>query len=146
MTGGVLARAASDGHRVVIVVACDGLMGPASDGDTPRLGELRASAKALGVHRVVHLGYADSGHGAIRPDPPDRTRFVRAELEDAAQRLAAILREKNVDLLLSYDANGGYGHRDHVRVHEVGRRAAQVAGVSHECWRRRCRASRSPEP
>jgi LmbE family N-acetylglucosaminyl deacetylase len=130
MTGGVLAGAAADGHRVVIVVACDGLMGPASDGDTPRLGELRASAKALGVHRVVHLGYADSGHGAILyPDPPDRTRFVRAETEDAAKRLAVILREEKVDLLLSYDANGGYGHRDHVRVHEVGKRAAQLAGV-----------------
>jgi LmbE family N-acetylglucosaminyl deacetylase len=40
-----------------------------------------------------------------------------------------ILREEKVDLLLSYDANGGYGHRDHVRVHEVGKRAAQLAGV-----------------
>jgi LmbE family N-acetylglucosaminyl deacetylase len=105
-------------------------MGPASDGDTLRLGELRASVQALGVHRVVHLGYANSGHGAILyPDPPDRTRFVRAETEDAAERLAVILREEKVDLLLSYDANGGYGHRDHVKVHEVGKRAAQLAGV-----------------
>ncbi|MDX3455407.1 PIG-L family deacetylase [Streptomyces sp. ME02-8801-2C] len=105
-------------------------MGPASDGDTPRLAELRASAKALGVHRVVHLGYADSGHGAIlHPEPPDRTRFGRAETEDASERLAVILREEKVALLLSYDANGGYGHRDHVRVREVGKRAARLAGV-----------------
>ncbi|WP_233515167.1 PIG-L family deacetylase [Marinitenerispora sediminis] len=32
-------------------------------------------------------------------------------------------------MLLSYDRNGGYGHPDHVRVHEVGRRAAEMAGV-----------------
>jgi len=32
-------------------------------------------------------------------------------------------------VLLSYDRNGGYGHRDHVKVHEVGKRAASLAGV-----------------
>ena len=31
--------------------------------------------------------------------------------------------------LLTYDRNGGYGHRDHVRVHEVGERAAYLAGT-----------------
>jgi LmbE family N-acetylglucosaminyl deacetylase len=36
---------------------------------------------------------------------------------------------ENADLLLSYDPNGGYGHPDHVRVHQVGRRAAELAGV-----------------
>ncbi|MGW2646260.1 PIG-L deacetylase family protein [Streptomyces sp. NPDC001393] len=130
LTGGTLARAVAEGHRVVIVVATDGLMGAVPEGGAPRLDELRASAAVLGVQRVAHLGYADSGHGAVLyPDPPDRTRFVRADAEEAAERLAAILREEKVSLLLSYDARGGYGHRDHVRVHEVGRRAADLAGV-----------------
>ena len=31
------------------------------------------------------------------------------------------------DLLLSYERNGGYGHRDHVQVHRVGKRAAELA-------------------
>ncbi|MGW3208163.1 PIG-L deacetylase family protein [Streptomyces sp. NPDC001135] len=130
LTGGTLARAAAEGHRVVIVVATDGLMDAAPDGEAPRLTELRASAAVLGVHRVVHLGYANSGHGAILyPDPPDRPRFVRADTEEAAERLAAVLREEDVGVLLSYDARGGYGHRDHVKVHEVGQRAAELAGV-----------------
>ncbi|MGV9307343.1 PIG-L deacetylase family protein [Nonomuraea sp. NPDC003727] len=129
LTGGTLARAAAEGHRVVIVVATDH-MGAAADGDTTRMDELRASAAVLGVHRVVHLGYADSGHGAILyPDPPDRARFVAADPAEAAGRLAAILTEERADILLSYDANGGYGHRDHVRVHEVGKLAAAEAGV-----------------
>ncbi|MFI6323229.1 PIG-L deacetylase family protein [Nonomuraea sp. NPDC050556] len=127
LTGGTLAKAAAEGHRVVIVVATDGTMGPATD---VRMNELHASARALGAHRVVHLGYADSGHGAILyPDPPDRPRFVRADLGEAAERLAAILREENATLLLSYDSNGGYGHRDHIKVHEVGERAAELTGV-----------------
>ncbi|WP_330336091.1 PIG-L deacetylase family protein [Streptomyces sp. NBC_00557] len=130
LTGGTLARAAAEGHRVVIVVATDGLMDTAPDGDTPRLAELRASAAVLGVQRVVHLGYADSGHGPVLyPDPPDRARFARVDTEEAAERLAAVLREEGVTLLLGYDAQGGYGHRDHVKVHEVGRRAAELAGV-----------------
>ncbi|WP_063024428.1 PIG-L deacetylase family protein [Nocardia niwae] len=131
LTGGTLAKLAAAGHRTVIVVATDGHMADL-DGRAPlRLGELEASAAALGVHRVVHLGYADSGHGAVLyADPPDRMRFARADPEDAARRLATILREERAEILLSYDRNGGYGHRDHVRVHEVGKRAAELAGVA----------------
>ncbi|GAA4983283.1 PIG-L family deacetylase [Actinopolymorpha pittospori] len=130
LTGGTLAQAAAEGHRVVVVVACDGVMGAVPPQGAPRLRELRASAAILGVHRVEHLGYADSGHGPILyPDPPDRARFTRADPEEAAERLAALLRAENADLLLSYDPNGGYGHPDHVRVHQVGRRAAELAGV-----------------
>ncbi|MGB7817809.1 MAG: PIG-L family deacetylase [Ornithinibacter sp.] len=96
-----------------------------------RLEEARASAGALGVHRVEWLGYADSGSAAEpEPDPPGVTRFCRAPLEEAAERLAAVLLTERADVLLSYDPNGGYGHRDHVRVHEVGVRAAQIAGTA----------------
>ncbi|MFD6072634.1 MULTISPECIES: PIG-L deacetylase family protein [Amycolatopsis] len=125
LTGGTLARAAADGHRVVLVVATIGMRGT----DAIRRAELEASAKVLGVARVVHLGYAGSGHGAILyPDPPGWVRFVRADTDEAAARLVAILREEGASVLLSYDRNGGYGHRDHVKVHEVGKRAAELAG------------------
>ena len=102
LTGGILAGAVAVGHRVVIVVATDGHVTAVSDAAPSRLGELRASAAVLGVHRVEHLGYADSGHGAILyPDPPDRRRFVRAGTEEAAGRLAALLRQEHADVLLS---------------------------------------------
>lgn len=110
-----------------MVVATDGRV---NDGDGDRLVELHASATALHADRVECLGYADSGFGAeFYPDPPGRVRFARADLEEAAQRLATILREEDADLLLSYQSNGGYGHRDHVRVHHVGKRAAQIAAT-----------------
>jgi LmbE family N-acetylglucosaminyl deacetylase len=129
LTGGTIARLAAEGHRVVVVVACDGDMwaGPYRG---RRLAELRASAAILGAAKTVHLGYADSGHGPVLfADPPGRTRFARADTEEAAEKLAALLMEEHADLLLSYDPNGGYGHRDHVRVHAVGARAAALAGV-----------------
>lgn len=131
LTGGTLAKLAAAGHRAVIVVACDGHMEPFEGAVAPRLRELRSSAGILGVARVEHLGFADSGHGPILyPDPPDRMRFARATVGEAAERLAVILREERPEALLSYDRNGGYGHRDHVRVHEVGTRAAELAGVA----------------
>ena len=131
LTGGTLARLAAEGHRVIIVVATDGVMGPATGrGGQTRLDELRASASVLGAARVVHLGYADSGHGPLLyPDPPDRTRFARADLGEAAAKLAGLIREESADVLLSYDPRGGYGHRDHVKVHHVGARAAQMTGI-----------------
>lgn len=129
LTGGTIARLAAEGHRVVVVVACDGDVWPGPH-QGRRLDELRASAAILGAARVVHLGYADSGHGPILyEDPPDRTRFVRADIGEAAEKLAALLAEEHAELLLSYDPQGGYGHRDHVRVHQVGARAAEMAGV-----------------
>jgi len=139
LTSGTMARAAAEGHRVVLVVATDGGLGLAASeyvgaSDTTlgsvRMAELHTSARLLGTARVETLGYADSGHGpVIYPDPPGRVRFARADPEEAAERLAAILREEQADVLLTYDANGGYGHRDHVKVHHVGARAAELAGT-----------------
>lgn len=137
LTAGTMARAAAEGHRVVLVVATDGDLGLTSTEyagsgrlGARRLAELHRSAEALGVARVEHLGYADSGSGEqLLPDPPGRTRFVRADVDEAAGRLADLLREERADVLLSYDEAGGYGHRDHVQVHLVGARAAELAGT-----------------
>jgi LmbE family N-acetylglucosaminyl deacetylase len=129
LTGGTIARLAAEGHRVVIVVACDGDMWASPD-QGRRLDELRTSAAILGAAEAVHLGYADSGHGPVLfDDPPGRTRFVRADVGEAAGKLAGLLTEEHADLLLSYDPQGGNGHRDHIRVHQVGARAAGLAGV-----------------
>ncbi|MEO7070979.1 MAG: PIG-L family deacetylase [Nostocoides sp.] len=137
LTSGTMARAAAEGHRVVLVLATDGGLGLASDafhtaGDlgSERLTEAQRSAEALGVARVEWLGYADSGSGSDLPEnPAEQVRFCRAPLEEAAERLAAVLKTERADVLLSYDRNGGYGHRDHVRVHEVAARAAELAGT-----------------
>lgn len=137
LTAGTMAWAAAAGHRVVLVLATDGGAGLASSElrrggslGARRLTEARASAAALGADRVEWLGYADSGSG-VEPEPDEAgvVRFCRAPREEAAERLAALLSDERADVLLSYDANGGYGHRDHVRVHEVGALAARLAGT-----------------
>ena len=136
-TGGTLARAAAEGHRVVLVVATAGEYGlahpervAATGSAHQRLLELSRSAAALGCARALFLGYVDSGMtGQPSPATDGLPRFVDVAVEAAAGRLAAILREEDADILTTYDQNGGYGHPDHVQVHRVGARAAELAGT-----------------
>ena len=80
-----------------------------------------------GVHEVVDLGYGDSGtDGRARGL---RDRFTDIPIDAAARRLAAVLQSENADAFTIYDRHGGYGHPDHVRVHDVGVRAAQLAAT-----------------
>lgn len=129
-TGGTLARASAEGHRVVLVVATDGSAGLAPDALTAGLGErrnleLERSAAALGCARVVRLGFADSGwQSSARAGG-----FSEIDVDVAARRLADVLREEAADVLTVYDAAGGYGHPDHVQVNRVGVRAAYLAGT-----------------
>ena len=55
--------------------------------------------------------------------------FARVDVEEAAGRLAQILRSVGADVLTVYDPAGGYGHPDHVQVHRVGVRAAEIAAT-----------------
>lgn len=133
LMSGTLAKAAAAGHRVVLLVATDGDLGLTSSryrsglGER-RLAELEASARALGADRVEWLGYGDSGMvGEVPPDEPGRQRLLRADTDHVAGQVAGILRAERADVLIGYDRHGGYGHRDHVRVHEIARAAAARA-------------------
>jgi LmbE family N-acetylglucosaminyl deacetylase len=132
LTGGTLAKAAAAGHRVVLVTATAGGAGLAASRlraggglGRRRVGELEKAAAAIGAASVELLGYDDSGmDGRASGDT-----FARADVQSAALRLAAILRREHADVLTVYDRNGGYGHPDHVQVHHVGVRAAELAGT-----------------
>ena len=129
-TGGTLARLAAEGHRVVVVTATAGERGLSAGQGTDlgaiRVAELEAAARELGVARVVTLGYGDSGVG---PEAAPDGSFCAVEVANAAERLAEVLVEERADALTIYDPQGGYGHRDHVRVHDVGVAAAARAGT-----------------
>ncbi len=135
-TAGVMARAADAGHRVVLVVATRGEHGEVQPGVLDpgetladrRVQELHRSAEILGVARVALLGYVDSGMmGAPTNEAPGS--FWTADVDEAARRLAAILEEERADVLTTYDEHGNYGHPDHIQVHRVGQRAAELARV-----------------
>lgn len=131
-TGGTMARAHDEGHRVVLVLATDGAHGEVPDDLAPgetlvdrRRAETDASAAALGVDRVVHLGYTDSGMTGWAQNDHDGS-FWQADVDEAAGRLADVLVEESADVLTIYDWHGGYGHPDHIQVHRVGCRAESL--------------------
>lgn len=132
-TGGSIARAVSEGHRVVLVMATDGRHGETPtdllEGETlyeRRASETEKSAQVLGVSAVHWLGYHDSGMTGW-PQNAEPNSFMGADVEVAAQELSKILLDEEVDVFTCYDWHGGYGHPDHIQVHRVGHRAADIA-------------------
>jgi LmbE family N-acetylglucosaminyl deacetylase len=134
--GGVLCKASDEGHRVVLVVATRGEQGEVPEGFLAdgeelrqrRVAETHAAAEILGVHRVEFLGYTDSGMmGTPANDAPGS--FWRTPVDEAAKKLAALLDSERAEVLTCYDDNGTYGHPDHIQVHRVGMRAAELAGT-----------------
>lgn len=131
-TSGSMAKAAEQGHRVVVVYGTNGDHGEVPDdlGDDTvvayRRREAEASARVLGVARVAWLGYSDSGMTGWEQNSAENA-FTSADVDEAGARLAAVLDEEDADFLVGYDWHGGYGHPDHVKVHHVSHRAADLA-------------------
>jgi len=128
LTAGTMAKAVAAGHRVILVMATDGAAGLASSEidelAQTRAQELAASARILGVHEVVNLGYADSGLNAGVAEG-----FASIPVDTVADQVVAVIQEHEADLLVGYDPSGGYGHPDHVQVHRVARAAANATGI-----------------
>jgi LmbE family N-acetylglucosaminyl deacetylase len=140
LTGGTMALLAAAGCRVVLITATSGELGLAAGrfggGELlsgVRRAELGRAAEILGCRRTELLGYADSGYdpsGSAAGNPsPTEEGFADVDVAVAAAKVAQLLREERADALVGYDAAGGYGHRDHVQVHRVARRAAELAAT-----------------
>jgi LmbE family N-acetylglucosaminyl deacetylase len=134
--GGTRAMAAAAGHRVVLVTAtageggevADGVLAPGETLGERRRQELAEAAAILGVARLEILGYRDSGMiGTPENEAPDC--FWQAPVDEAAAKLARILCEERPEAFTIYDDHGNYGHPDHIQVHRVGVRAAEMAPV-----------------
>lgn len=139
-TGGVLARAADEGLRTAVVTATGGergeIVGEGMDPDEvrPRLAavrrdELAAALSVLGAGAPRLLGYHDSGMAGTEGNE-DPASFWQAPFDEAVGRLVAQIRAFRPDVLVTYDAFGGYGHPDHVQAHRVALVAAEACAVA----------------
>jgi N-acetyl-1-D-myo-inositol-2-amino-2-deoxy-alpha-D-glucopyranoside deacetylase len=81
----------------------------------------------LGVTEWENLGYHDSDMMG-RSGNHDPRSFWRADLDEAAGRLVWFIRRYRPDVVTTYNEFGGYGHPDHIRVHDVTIRAYPRAG------------------
>jgi N-acetyl-1-D-myo-inositol-2-amino-2-deoxy-alpha-D-glucopyranoside deacetylase len=134
-TGGILARYSAEGVRTVLVTCTDGAVGEISDAALAspenlalvRAGELDESVRILGISRLAKLGYRDSGMQGTA-DNQHPASFHQADFDEAVGKVVGLIREERPDVVVTYDENGGYGHPDHIRAHQVAVAAFEAAG------------------
>ena len=119
---GTLARATMHGHWAAIVCATRGEKGKIADpslATQEHLGmvreqELRTACAAVGVTDVSFLDYID-GH------------LAEADVDEAVGRIVHHLRRFRPDVVVTFAANGGYGHVDHMAIHRMTLAAIEAA-------------------
>ncbi len=122
--GGTMAAFAEQGWHVTVVCATRGEVGEISDPAlaTPealgavREQELRSACRVLGVEDVRFLDYRDSGMEGT-PENADARALCNADPATVTEEFAAILRDAEPQIVLTWDPSGGYGHPDHRAVH-----------------------------
>ena len=145
-TGGVLALAAQRGIKTVLVTCTNGEMGDSPDGLKPeaaghdsaatselRLRELRIACEALSIGDLELLGYRDSGMMGW-PQNDDPTCFWRTPVKEAVRRVADLMERHRPDVVITYDANGLYGHPDHIQAHRATMGAAERTGIPQKIY------------
>jgi N-acetyl-1-D-myo-inositol-2-amino-2-deoxy-alpha-D-glucopyranoside deacetylase len=158
-TGGTIATLVDRGAQVTVLTATRGERGEVIPDDLKpaleshaalavlRETELDAAMKILGVTDHRYLGsasarwsgqadrnYVDSGmrwgkRGAEPAGEADPATLTAADLADVTSDIASVVIAVGPDAVISYDERGGYGHPDHIRVHDAARRAADIYGV-----------------
>jgi LmbE family N-acetylglucosaminyl deacetylase len=140
-TGGVLAGYAAQGVRTVLVTCTDGSCGDGPGGVKPgepghhpaevveaRQLELERSCEILHVEHLELLGYRDSGMmGWPTNDAPGA--FWGMDVAIAARPLVELFERYRPQVVVTYDANGFYGHPDHIMAHRITMAAAETSGI-----------------
>jgi N-acetyl-1-D-myo-inositol-2-amino-2-deoxy-alpha-D-glucopyranoside deacetylase len=142
-TGATMAKYAAEGAQVTLVTCTLGELGEvippslthlaAAKEDRLgeyRIGELAAACDLLGVTDHRFLGgpgrWRDSGMMGTE-DNTDPRCFWQADVDEAAAALVDVIRDVRPQVLVTYDANGFYGHPDHIQAHRVAWRAFELA-------------------
>ena len=157
-TGVLIADLVDRGVEVGLVTASrgeqgevvDGVLAPeeAADLSAVREAELATAVSRLGIAWHAYLGssaarapgtlprrYEDSGMRWIRPGLAGPAADAGAEsltsapLTEVADDIAAATTAYGADVVITYDADGGYGHPDHVRCHDATVIACASTGV-----------------
>ena len=123
--GGTIARAAEAGAEIMIVSATRGEQGQIRDAAVAtrrtlgavREGELRAAAAELGAQRVQVLAYPD---GTLQ--------HHRSSLGAA---ITGIMRQFDPDTVVTFGADGGYGHPDHIAISGLTTEAFRALARNH---------------
>lgn len=144
--GGALAYYADRGVRTVVVTCTNGELGDGPGGIKPgdpghddqavartRLAELAEACRILNVTHSETLGYRDSGMSDWDYQG-HADAFCNVPVDDAVERLIALMRRYEPDVVICDDDSGGYDHPDHLRSHLVTTRAVAESGIPKKLY------------
>ena len=132
---GLMHQYANAGVNVTLVCATRGEVGeiaPGVDATPQTLGqvreeELRCAAEKIGISNLYFFDYRDSGMIGTPPNEDPRCLW-QANLMEVAEKLVRLVRRHKPHVMLTFDPNGGYGHPDHIKIHQATMIAYFVAG------------------
>lgn len=132
---GLMHKYASEGVDVTLVCATRGEAGeiaPGVNATTENLGqvreeEMRCAVEKIGVNNLYFLDYRDSGMDGTKENQDPRC-FWQANLFEVTEKLVRVIRRHKPQVIVTFDANGGYGHPDHIKIHQASLMAYFVAG------------------
>lgn len=132
---GLMHKYASEGVDVTLVCATRGEAGEIAPGvaATPenlgqvREEELRCAAEKIGVNNVYFLNYRDSGMMGTAENAHPQCLW-QANVIQVTENLVRLIRRHKPHVILTFDPNGGYGHPDHIKIHQAATIAYYVAG------------------
>lgn len=145
-TGGIIAELSQQGADVLLVTATLGEEGEvigqryqALAGQDLlggfRVRELQDAARAIGArseHLVVPGHFRDSGMaGSPAHENP---RALVNNVDEAARGIEKHLASFQPHAVITYGPDGGYGHPDHIAVHQATERACKAAGIDNIWW------------
>jgi len=132
---GSFAKYARQGVNTTLICATRGEVGEIAPGveATPetlghvREGEMRCAAAKIGLRHLVMFDYRDSGMVGTVENSDERS-LHQANLIEVAEKVTRVVRTQKPQVLLTFDAWGGYGHPDHIQMHKAALLAFWLAG------------------
>ncbi len=120
---GVMRKCADEGIKTALVCATRGEEGEISDPALAspetlgrvREGELRTAGRIMGIEDISFLDYRDG-------------TLARADEVEAVGRIVHQIRRLRPQVVVTFDASGGYGHVDHMAIHRLTLSAFPKAG------------------
>lgn len=124
-TAGALVRCVERGIDVHVLSATSGDKGEISDPAlaTPetlgavREEELRTACAMLGFQPPILLRYGDG-------------TLAQADRDTLIRQIVTEIRRLRPDVVITFDANGGYGHLDHIAIHQATLVACDLAALA----------------
>jgi LmbE family N-acetylglucosaminyl deacetylase len=132
--GGTLARYAAEGIDVWLVCATDGdagtvdaaMLANVASTSQLRAAELCCAAQTLGLRGVDWLGYRDSGM-AGSADNQHPASLCQAPMDEVVGKIVASMRKHRPQVVICDNQFGGYGHPDHIKLHQATVAAFEIA-------------------